>query len=588
MTELFEKYFSLYKNEIVEENESSEVSLNQYNFKMPIEYAGSSSLQDNVKSDIEFSEENNLFSLFLKDKNNENQKDSLLLSKWSTLYTTNRSFLKDTQTLLKEYVPVQNKMEMFGHEYMNFKNEQNFLSKYQYVQFRRLFYLNTVVGFLQILAVYNICSPLLSLCSPLLGLIIPYFIFYFKGIKMSFKQYKTMVKTLILNNNIVKSLLQFKSCSMQKKLYAFGYLFFYGLGFYNNVMSCIQFFKNTSFMIDFNDKYSIFLEQGNELIETIHKRTKSLKRYSEFNETMIHHQQKIHEMAIKIASLKREQNRYLKCGQIGLLMKCHFDLFYNKEYNDSILYLVHLNQYNKDIGSISSYIKSKHLHKCKFIKESNKKKQTKVKNMYYIAHLHEDDKIPNSICLDKNIIITGPNASGKTTLIKSTIINLFLCQSIGVGCFKQCKTRVYDHFHSYLNIPDTSNRDSLFQAEARRCKNIFEYIQKKNEKERHLCIFDEIYSGTNPKDAVLCANIYLNGMNQHKHHVDYMLTTHYLELCDKFKESEFVKNQKMSVNVMDDKDIQYTYLLEDGVSDIHGGLNVLQKLDYPEELMKKQ
>ena len=40
MTELFEKYFSLYKNEIVEENESSEVSLNQYNFKMPIEYAG--------------------------------------------------------------------------------------------------------------------------------------------------------------------------------------------------------------------------------------------------------------------------------------------------------------------------------------------------------------------------------------------------------------------------------------------------------------------------------------------------------------------------------------------------------------------
>ena len=151
----------------------------------------------------------------MKDKNNENQKDSLLLSKWSTLYTTNRSFLKDTQTLLKEYVPVQNKMEMFGHEYMNFKNEQNFLSKYQYVQFRRLFYLNTVVGFLQILAVYNICSPLLSLCSPLLGLIISYFIFYFKGIKMSFKQYKTMVKTL-LNNNIVKSLLQFKSCSMRK------------------------------------------------------------------------------------------------------------------------------------------------------------------------------------------------------------------------------------------------------------------------------------------------------------------------------------------------------------------------------------
>ena len=294
-------------------------------------------------------------------------------------------------------------------------------------------------------------------------------------------------------------------------------------------------------------------------------------------------------MVVNISSLKKEQNRYMKCGKIGLLMKCHFDLYYNKDYHETIMYLIHLNQYNKDIGSVSSYIDSNMLHACKFIKPSSKKKITKIKNMYYIAHLHEEEKIPNSIKLDKNIIITGPNASGKTTLIKSTIINLFLCQSIGVGCFKTCKTKVYDHFHSYLNIPDTSNRDSLFQAEARRCKTIFEYIQKQNEKERHLCIFDEIYSGTNPTDAVLCANVYLNGMNQHKHHVDYVLTTHYLELCEKFKENECVKNQKMNVVVSEeDDDIEYTYLLEDGISNIHGGFNVLQKLDYPDELLQKK
>ena len=42
-----------------------------------------------------------------------------------------------------------------------------------------------------------------------------------------------------------------------------------------------------------------------------------------------------------------------------------------------------------------------------------------------------------------------------------------------------------------------------------------------NDKEKHFCIFDEIYSGTNPNDAVLCANVYLKGMKHYKYCVDF-------------------------------------------------------------------
>ena len=49
----------------------------------------------------------------------------------------------------------------------------------------------------------------------------------------------------------------------------------------------------------------------------------------------------------------------------------------------------------------------------------------------------------NDVKLDKNIIITGPNASGKTTLIKSIMINLFLNQSIGFGCYKQSNSYIF-------------------------------------------------------------------------------------------------------------------------------------------------
>ncbi len=577
MEALLNQYKSLYQQEIVESEEdiSGNSILQQYTFKLPLEYHKTFRLSDHVKSDIEFGGESNMYEKLLNHT-------SLLVDQWSSCYTTNKKFLIDNQTLLSSYSPCVNNMNTFKSQYVEFKEEQNFLSKYQYVQFRRFFYLNTVVGFLQLLALYNICSPIMSLCAPLLGLIVPYFVFYFKGIKLPFRDYIKMVKTLIFNNKIVRNILNFRKTSLQQKLYVLVYLFFYCLGFYNNIMSCIQFYKNTNYMIDMNTNYTQFLDDGNRLISHIHGKTKALKRFREFNATMLEQRKHIHNMGLAITSLKKAQNKYIKCGHIGLLMKSHFDLYYNKQYHDTIMYLIYLNQYHQDMTSLSNYVQQKTLHPCTFIK---KKGYTKLQGMYYLSHIKEE-AVKNNISFNKNIIITGPNASGKTTILKATFINLFLSQSIGVGCYKKCKTKLYDTFHSYLNIPDTSNRDSLFQAEARRCKTIFENIQK-NQKANHLCIFDEIYSGTNPSDAVLCANIYLEGMNTHKSHVDYVLTTHYLDLCEKYKKNKCVKNQQMKVICDCDDSITYTYTLDKGISNVHGGLQILQTMDYPDELMKK-
>ena len=68
--------------------------------------------------------------------------------------------------------------------------------------------------------------------------------------------------------------------------------------------------------------------------------------------------------------------------------------------------------------------------------------------------------------------------------------------------FTKNDIQLFDHLHCYLNIPDTSGRDSLFQAEARRCKNILDSIINSKQNERHFCIFDELYSGTNPYEAI--------------------------------------------------------------------------------------
>ena len=83
----------------------------------------------------------------------------------------------------------------------------------------------------------------------------------------------------------------------------------------------------------------------------------------------------------------------------------------------------------------------------------------------------------NNIDISKNHIITGPNAAGKTTLIKASIINLLITQQIGYGYFDKGKSGTFKHIHCYLNIPDSCSRDSLFQAEARRCKTIIDKIK---------------------------------------------------------------------------------------------------------------
>ena len=188
--------------------------------------------------------------------------------------------------------------------------------------------------------------------------------------------------------------------------------------------------------------------------------------------------------------------------------------------------------------------------------------------------------VANDIDLNKQLIITGPNAAGKTTIIKTTLFNIILSQQLGFGFYKSAQINPYEHLHCYLNIPDTSGRDSLFQAESRRCKEILTCMLE-NPNKRHFCIFDELYSGTNPYEAIASAYGYIDFVSK-KQNVDLILTTHYIELCELLAKHDRIENLHMSTAI----DGEYLYKIADGISTIKGGLKVLRDLDYPSEIVE--
>lgn len=557
--------------------------LNKYNFKHPIEYHKHKVLTDIVQSDLEIDVDSsdNIMNHIYNHDPEKKSKYNLLLSKWSSLYSLDERYLKDVQKILKKYEHHQNEMDGFINEYIDFKKQQNFLSKYQYVQFRRFQYLNKIVPFLQVLALYNFCSPLFSLMAPIFGMIIPYFVLYMKGLRLGFSKYLLVIKKMMMNQYFIKGVLNFTKNSIQSNMYLVTSIFFYFVSIYNNIISCYQFYRNTEFMIRFTEKYNKFVSEGQSLIENIHKHTKERKSFQQFNETMMKHKENIAKMKYQMKNICDCKDKLSKYGIIGLLMKCNFDIYFDADFDETVGFLIYLNNYNHDMYNVANLLDKKYINICKF----KAGKKADIKGGYYLPHITQKN-VRNDIDMTKNLIITGPNASGKTTLIKSTILNLLLSQSIGCGCYTSCQTQLYDYYHSYLNIPDTSNRDSLFQAEARRCKEIIVFIEK-NKKKKHFCIFDEIYSGTNPSDAVLCAKIYLNGMNKFKESVDYVLTTHYIDMCEEFENNQCVINKKMMVKKGENGKLEYCYELDEGISKINGGYQILEQLDYPKHLLNK-
>lgn len=543
-------------------------------FQLPIEYCpDKKKIFDNLYTDLELlkGESKGMYEYLMQPSTTLGQN---MLEQWSKYYTSNRKFLKDSQkfydSLKQEDIDKKHTEEM--HKIWNkIKNEDNFLEKYQYVEWDRIKWLNEYVPFLSILSLYNLISPLFNLLLPLIMLLIPFFLLKIMKIPITMTTYKDILFQQIKNHSVGRLFTEFNFVSWEKRGYILISLGMYLFNIYQNIVTCYHFYVNTKKIDGYFATIEKYIHYTIEKMNIVIEKTKDLDTYSLFILDLLAYKDELCIIRDKWHFKPGLSTKGIM--NIGIMMKQFYLIYSNKRLDDIFQYTFKFNGYWDTIIGLHT---NNHINNAQF-----KKKKCFLTNTFY-PPLIEKDPVKNTISMKKNTIVTGPNAAGKTTLLKSLLLNVLFTQQVGKGFYDKANIYPYEYFHCYLNIPDTSARDSLFQAEARRCKDILTFIEN-HPKNKHLCIFDELYSGTNHYEAVGSAYAYLDYISKKKN-VTFLLTTHFMQLCSMLEKKSNIRNIQMETTIIGNIS-NFSYKIIDGISSIKGGICVLRKLKYPEKIL---
>lgn len=527
-------------------------------FKLPIQYISHKEVNPHILKDLELvqSDEIPVYDKLFKPTTMESKQ---IAHQWAKYYTTNTEFLTESSALFQNAskpIPI----DAFVEQWHRIQDNKEFKISYQYIESERLSMLNQSASFLTFISIYFITSPILFLLTPLIMLVIPFAILRMKSIDLSWATYLDILKQVLKQHAIGGLVSGFQEADVKQRAYLIGTALLFCVQLYTNIYTFYTFYKNISTV------HLVFQEAGRYLSNTldamnhVQQKIRTLSTYQPFYNALEDHKQRLMKFKEQVSGLHTSMFR---CGEARALF---YQLYDNVELKRTLQYSFGFHGFVQNIYQLNRQMK-KTINACVF---SN---QTSFVRAYYPTK----HPVKNTYSLDKNKVLTGPNASGKTTLLKTTLINVLLSQQIGCGFYKTASICPYDAFYCYINIPDTSGRDSLFQAEARRCKEILNEVVKK---ERILCIFDELFSGTNPVEAVASAGSLLSFLTDFPS-FQFLLTTHFFDLCEHLK-----SNSTLEMIHMKTIDGKNTYKLGKGVSYDRGGVNVLEQLAYPTSIVK--
>lgn len=207
---------------------------------------------------------------------------------------------------------------------------------------------------------------------------------------------------------------------------------------------------------------------------------------------------------------------------------------------------------------------------------------TNSKRLEFEGLLHpllEKNGISNDLNLQATTLITGSNASGKSTFVRAVALNSLLAQSFNMVCATQMKLPRVAIMTSMSLVDDIESGDSYFVTETKSIKRIIDMI---NEDRATLVCIDEVLKGTNTVERVAASASLLNYLSQKNCII--IAATHDLELTQILKNS--YANYHFS-ELITDEGVSFDYKVKEGVSDKTNAINLLESFGYDEALVSQ-
>lgn len=198
-----------------------------------------------------------------------------------------------------------------------------------------------------------------------------------------------------------------------------------------------------------------------------------------------------------------------------------------------------------------------------------------------------ENYISNDVTLDNDkqqiIIITGPNMSGKSALLRQTALIVLMAQ---MGCFvpaDAAEIGIVDKIFTRVGASDNiSTGESTFMVEMNETASILNNISS-----RSLILLDEIGRGTSTYDGVSIAWSIAEYLHENPYHrAKVLFATHYHELNDMAEQFPRIKNFHVSVKEIDNK-IFFMRKLEKGGSEHSFGIHVARMAGMPQKVLHR-
>ncbi len=194
--------------------------------------------------------------------------------------------------------------------------------------------------------------------------------------------------------------------------------------------------------------------------------------------------------------------------------------------------------------------------------------------------------VPNDIVLDTDdqqiIILTGPNMSGKSALLRQTALIVLMAQT---GCFvpaKAAEIGMVDKIFTRVGASDNiSLGESTFMVEMNETASILNNLS-----DRSLILLDEIGRGTSTYDGISIAWAMVEFLHENKLRAKTMFATHYHELNEMESSFSRVKNYNVSIKELNNKVI-FLRKLKRGGSEHSFGIHVARMAGMPRSVVNR-